>query len=361
MKKPKTLKPGGFVFRLLSATVMAMMLAWKTLRLPGALLPFKKLRLVNRYWTSEMLVNYVITLGTKLPQDQLCVPRIPEKFEPLVDVVEANRLSSDEIKTFYEKGHLEPFTVFSEEEMEVLEGKLLKRREEVNSIYGFVADRDRHLEMPELTRIIANPAITDRLAQLLGPNLICWRSQIFHKPPGAGPVGWHQASTYMFEEAFTEPLLFPPDTGELFMLTVWIPANLTTRENGCLKFIRGSLAQGIRWMRLGGDIGFHAVNYYPDYEVDENTVEYVEMKRGQVLIFSERTVHGSDPNQTNGNRLAFNFRVAPTHVEVYPGNKKFHLSSQMGERYDMAKWNAIVVRGEDTTGINKTVPWRQYA
>lgn len=78
----------------------------------------------------------------------------------------------------------------------------------------------------------------------------------------------------MFEKAFEEPLIFPKDKEELFMLTVWIPADPATLENGCLKFVKGSLLKGIQWMRLGGDIGFHAVNYYPDYEVDPDSVLY---------------------------------------------------------------------------------------
>ena len=200
--------------------------------------------------------------------------------------------------------------------------RLLSVRKGKSTIYGFVADRDRHFEMPKMMRMIAHPAITDRVAQLLGPDLLVWRSQIFFKPPGNNPVGWHQTSTYMFEEGFSEPLLYPPDKNELFMLTVWIAVDPATIENGCLKFVHGSLAEGIRWMRLGRDVGFHAINYFPDYEVEQKSVRRVEMKAGQVLIFSERTVHGSDPNRTDGNRLAYNFRVVPTNVRVYPPGKR---------------------------------------
>lgn len=361
MKKlPKTLRPGGFVFRLLSALAMSYLLFCRALKLPRGFLLFKRLRRVDQYWSQEMVVNFVKTIGTKLPQDELCVPRVPDSYEPKVEVEPAYRLSEEEIKEFYENGFLKPFKVWEEEEMEEFGKKLLARRSEVNSVYGFVADRDRHLEMPEMMRTITHPAITERLAQLLGSDLITWRSQIFYKPPGGGPVGWHQASTYMFEEGFEEPLIFPPDKSELFMLTVWIPADPATLENGCLKFIKGSLLNGIQWMRLGGDIGFHAVNYYPDYEVDPESVIYAPMKRGEVLIFSERAIHGSDPNVTDGNRLAFNFRIVAPETEVYPGNKKFHRSAQMGHIYDMSKWNSVVVRGEDTTGINKAVSWQQY-
>ena len=165
----------------------------------------------------------------------------------------------------------------------------------------------------------------------------------------------------MFEESFSEPTIRPPDVDELFQLTVWIAVDPATRANGCMKFWRGS-ANEIRWMRLGGRVGFHAVNYGPDYEVDESKVEYVEVEAGQALVFAERTVHGSDANTTDKNRLAFNCRVVPSNVQVYWPGKTVHYSAQMGDVYDLTKWNGVIVRGEDrSNGRNKCVPWRQYA
>ena len=356
----KFFKTGGLGFRLATSAFMPVLYLADLLHIPPSLMPTRKMRGVRKYWTREMIANYMTSLGTKLPHDQLCVLKPPKGFRPKVaDVAPENRMSDEDVEEFYRNGYVKPFDVFTPEEMTEFGRELLELREKPSTIYGFKADRDRHLEFPDMMRMMAHPAITDRLAQLLGPDLVAWRSQIFHKPPGNNPVGWHQASTYMFEEGFGEPTVFPPDLSELFMLTVWIPADPSTRQNGCLKIETGTAMEQIRWMRLGGSVGFHAVNYYPDYEVDESKVHYIEMTPGQAVIFAERTIHGSEANKTDRNRLAFNFRVVPSHVRVYHPGKKVHHSSQMAEDYDLSKWEPVLIRGTDP-GVNNAVRWEKY-
>ena len=361
-KKPKPIKPPGTLLRLANALVMWLLLAWRFLRIPFKWLPEQSVvRRILQNWTPEMMVAYAKSWGTKLPHDEICPPIQVDSYQPLVEVDEEYRLTEAEIEEFYQNGFLKPFDVLPAAEMEAFCQRLLAQRTEVNETYGVVCDRDRHFDMPEMMRIMAHPAITERLAQLLGPNFFTWRSQIFNKPPGNHPVGWHQATTFMFEEGFREPLTYPPDLSKLFQLTVWIPGDPATIESGYLKFEVGSQFESTRWMRLGGKIGFHAVNYFPDYEVDESKVKRVEVQPGQALIFAERTIHASDPNRTDRNRFAFNYRVCPTSVRAYHQNKRYHHSAQMGEVYDIAKWRPVLLRGENVEGVNDTVPWQSYA
>src|SRR3954471_15153068 len=63
-------------------------------------------------------------------------------------------------------------------------------------------------------------SITERCAQLLGPDLLVWRSQYFYKGPKSPAIQWHQASTFMVED-YQDPGIFPPDRSEVFQLTVW--------------------------------------------------------------------------------------------------------------------------------------------
>ncbi|WP_206678591.1 phytanoyl-CoA dioxygenase family protein [Alienimonas chondri] len=342
---------------------MRSILAAEKIGWPRALTPTTKLKGIRQYWNREMMERYISSRGTELPHDEICQLRKPN---PMVskadDVAPENKLSTEELSAFYDNGYLQPFKAFEPEEIRDFGRRLLERCDRESEVYpGGDPHRDRHLEMPEMMRLIAHPAITDRLAQLLGPNLITWRSQLFHKPPGNNPVGWHQASTYMFEEEFGKPSVFPPDINDLFMLTVWIPADPSTKENGCLKVDSSSVTEKTRWMRLGGDVGFHAVNYGPCYDVHEEDVHYVEMEPGEVLIFTERAIHGSDANRSNANRMAFNFRVVPTDVQVYHPGKRFHKSSQMNRVYDLKNWRPVVIRGTDTVRKNESVPWTDYA
>ena len=358
-----TFQPGGTVHRAYTTAWVRGLLAADRLGLPPRLMPHKRLRDIRRYWSREMMERFVASGGTELPHDQICQLRTPDPLVPkATDVAEENRLSTEDLKAFYRTGFLAPFKAFEPDAMRDFGRRLLERCDRDSAVYpGGDPHRDRHLEMPEMMRLIAHPAITDRLAQLLGPDLIAWRSQLFHKPPGNNPVGWHQASTYMFEEEFGEPSVFPPNLDDLFMLTVWIPADPSTRANGCLKIDTGSARERTRWMRLGGDVGFHAVKYQPCYEVREDDVRYIEMEPGEVLIFSERAVHGSDANRSDRNRMAFNFRVVPTDVQVYRPGKRFHKASQMNRVYDLKNWRPVVIRGVDTVRKNESAPWTDYA
>ena len=57
----------------------------------------------------------------------------------------------------------------------------------------------RPLSEAEQEMVSRVPAITERLAQILGPDLNVWRTQMFHKPPKAPAIQFHQASTFMVE------------------------------------------------------------------------------------------------------------------------------------------------------------------
>ena len=358
-----TFKPGGGAFRAFSTVAMRGIKATDALGIPAAAMPSKRLKGIRKYWNREMMDRYIASGGTELPHDEMCQLRRPDPLVPKVDgVAPEHRLATEDLDHFYTNGYLKPFKVFSKEEITDFGKRLLERCEGPSEVYpGGDPHRDRHLEMPDMMRLIAHPAIVDRCAQLLGPDLLTWRSQLFHKPPGKGPVGWHQATTYMFEEEFGEPSVFPPDLNDLFMLTVWIPVDPSTRENGCMKIDTSSTTQRTRWMKLGGDVGFHAVNYGPCYDVKEEDVHYVPMEPGEVLIFTERAIHGSDKNVSNGNRMAFNFRVVPTDVQIYYPGKKVHRASQMNMTYDLKNWRPVVIRGEDRVKVNDSAPWTDYA
>ena len=358
------LKPEGIILRLYSVFGLVWLQIHKFLRVPMWLMPIRRLRQVQKLWPQKMQNEYILSMATKLPHDEPCTiaTHIQQQpiayYKPRAHVEDKYKLSDTELKEFYENGFLKPFDAFDPQEIQELGTGLLEQRKTVSSTYGFVNDRDKHLENPEMLQVMRNPAIVERLAQLLGPDLISWRSQIFYKPPGGDTIGWHQASTYLFEMGFTDPTVVPPKLDELFMLTVWIPCDPVTLENGCLQFIKDSLLGGIKNMRLGGEIGFHAVNFYPDYKIDPANILSVGMNPGQVLIFSERTIHGSPPNKTDKNRFAFNYRVIPTNVKIYPDSKgdkqhrDFHKATQMNEKYVLTKWNTVLLRGK-TNDLNR--------
>ena len=337
--------------RLPISTLLAGLWAYKTLRLPSSILP-RDLRSIVRNWDSRMFKMLVGSCLTKAYIDQPCEFKQPDRIESKADVAAENRLSHADLKSFYERGFAGPFDVFTPEQMRDFKQDLLDAEKTVSKTYDFVTPRDRHFEMPRLWNYMKTPAVTDRIAQLLGPDLLCWRSQIFYKGPGSPAIQWHQASTFMVED-YQDPAVFPENRDDLFQITAWIAVDDSTTENGCLRFAARTHDR-IRPIKFGGKTGFYNAAF--DLEFDEDEAEIVEVpcRAGQMILFTERCIHGSAPNTTDRHRLAFNIRAIPANIPVYT-NKKHYRSVYNGGKYLLDKWGVAVLRGEDRHQLSRTV------
>ena len=284
--------------------------------------------------------------------DQPCELQVADSLAPQVLTAPEYQLSEQQIRQFYEDGFLGPFDAFDREAMTDFRLELFSIENTKSKTYGFCTPRDRHFEMPRLWNHLKHPAITERVAQILGPDLLCWRSQIFYKGPHAPAIQYHQASTFMVED-YLDPALFPPNLGEIFQLTVWVAVDDATEENGCLQFVRGSHDR-IRTIKFGGEEGFYNAQFSLEFDRDPSRLVSVPVQSGQFLIFAERCIHGSPANRTDKHRLAFNARIIPPTVSVYPNKKKYR-SVYNGGKYHLDDWGVAVLRGEDTHRLSRSV------
>ncbi len=324
----------------------------KPLRHPYGFYP-SGLQKFLKSWNGQMLRMFVFSFGRRAYIDQPCTIKDPESFVPKVDTEEHLRLSEEDIRSFYERGYLGPFTLCSREEMIEIREEISKAMDTPSAIYGFVTGRDRHLDCECLYQLIKRPELTERLAQILGPNLLLWRSQVFLKPPGAPEVTWHQASTYLMERIF-RPALYPQDINQLFQLTTWLAFDDVKLENGALQFATGSHKK-INTMRIGGSkaASFSRAKISLEYDIDPDKLATMEMQAGQFVIFTERVVHGSPPNRSDRRRWGMAFRTIRPDVQVYDKDEKVHRVAYLGENYPLDKWGTIVLRGVDTAGVNR--------
>lgn len=325
---------------------------WRKLGLPISLFS-RQVRLIMANWTDRMFGILIRSRVKRAYPDQPCTLNHPSSYAPKADVADEYRMSEDDIRHFYEKGYVQPFDAFSAEEMQAFYEEIEVARRAKSPHYDFVTDRDHHLSLPTLMEFIRRPAIVERCAQLLGPDLLMWRSQFFYKPPHGDAIQWHQASTYLVED-YMSPALIPPDRDELFQLTIWVAVDPATKENGCLRVIPGT-ADGIRTITFGGgDESFYEASYASDFDFSSAEPDYIEMQPGQALIFSERTIHGSAANTSNRSRSAFNFRVIRPDTRVYK-DKTVHRARHMGQKYNLGRWGCVLLRGEDRFGLNRMV------
>jgi len=337
--------------RALIMVALSWLAVWKFLHLPTFFFP-RSVRGIARYWTYEMFWMAISSRVTKVYIDQTCYYKRPASIKPkATDVDPRYRLSEEELRSFHDNGFLGPYDCFTPEQMKRFRQRLLEVKETNSLTYGWNTPRDRHFEMPDLLGMFKHPAIVDRCAQLLGPNLNCWRSQIFYKMAGAPRIQWHHASTFMCED-YLDPAIFPADRDSLFQLTVWVAVDEATLENGCLEFLPGSM-DSMKPIKFGGQEGFYEANFTLDYDCDQRRAVALPCKPGQFILFTERCVHGSPPNNSTRDRIAFNLRVTPTEVPAYSNGKKYYRSVYNGGKYYLDNWGVVCIRGQDHLRLSK--------
>jgi non-heme Fe2+,alpha-ketoglutarate-dependent halogenase len=336
--------------RVIALPVLSLMMCYKALRLPTFFMP-RDIRAIINNWDLRMFWVVISSGMTRAYIDQPCEFTMPASCQPKVLVDPKWRLSESQIRKFYENGFLGPLDAFSPEEMADFRKDMLEAEKSKSETYGFVTPRDRHFEMPRLWNYMKHPAIVERLAQLLGPDLLVWRTQMFHKPPKAPAIQFHQASTFMVED-YLDPALHPKNRNDIFQLTVWVAVDDATYENGCLDFIRGSHTN-VNTIKFGGEEGFYNAAFSLEFDRDPSRIARVPCKAGQFIIFTERCIHGSAANTTDRHRLAFNLRAIPTNVTVYPKKEKYR-SVYNGGKYYLKNWGVVQLRGEDRYQLSRT-------
>lgn len=293
-------------------------------------------------------------------------------------------LTADELAFFRRHGYVGPLTIYTPDEMTAMwrhvQRAALDRScaayPETDAGIGApnIYNYDRHLDVELLAEHVCNQRIVDRVAGILGPDLLCWRSEFFPKYPGDEGTDWHQADT--FANASGAPqLLWPGESVDQFgkgTLTVWTAFTESTRANGCLQIIPGTQhtmnydetkqmhydAQRINTeLKDGIPRGFFGYDYRelqidPHWRPDERDAVSLVMEPGQCVIFWSTLMHASLPNTSRGRdyRMGFATRYVPTTVRVYPDTDEIE---EYGGSVSLERWGAVLARGRDDHGLNR--------
>jgi phytanoyl-CoA hydroxylase len=142
-----------------------------------------------------------------------------------------------------------------------------------------------------------SPAVTDLVAELIGPDIDVFLSQFIFKTPGAWGQPWHQDSFYFpFEPA-------RPVVG------IWLAVTQATLVNGCLHVLAGSHTERVHThvedRRPGANHG-----YYEIIDHDMSSAEPVLMDAGDLLVFDSHLMHRSMDNESDGMRAAMVYHYA---------------------------------------------------
>ncbi|NEP54570.1 MAG: chlorinating enzyme [Moorea sp. SIO3C2] len=281
-------------------------------------------------------------------------------------------LSVEEKQFFQENGYIGPFTLFPPEEMlELWYGiKMDLLDKETAPFPNNKMNYDRHLDIKALNDIISHPKVVDRVSSILGPNVLCWRTEWFPKYPGDEGTDWHQAESFVEFEG--ESKLVPTESHDgPWELTAWVTFSEATRKNGCMKVMPGTHTtwyfdeqRNIKFepdninqkLTKGQKSGFYGYDYDklkldPNWEPDESQAVHLEMEPGQFFLFTSRCMHGSEPNTSESSiRYGWSTRFVSTDVRVYPDWDSFE---HFGEKFMLDRYSTVLVAGEDTYKHNK--------
>lgn len=316
-------------------------------------------------------------------------------------------LSKEEIKQFEQDGLLGPFDLLTQDQADeiVRTATLMHEQDWDNSILigSEIADSmKRHklwsiqysgmwqaLRHEFLWNLLCAPQISQRVASLLGDDVICWMSHFFEKPPQATGTFWHQASTFRGTSA--APKLVPVkgiDSGAV-QLTVWIALTDSTVRNGCLRMLPGSFVDSrfeeLAFRMIDNKVG--ALAQLPRKKLREAfwafrcttgpfpkaqllfdlateqlpdlfngmIVRDIDMKPGQFVIFSSLNMHASYPNSTKAEtRLSFVGRYTSNDVRVTPVGEREVFTTPDGDfLFQKERIGCMQVHGEDKFGHNK--------
>lgn len=269
-------------------------------------------------------------------------------------------------RLFAEQGYIGPFTLWEPEEMTTWwkqqRRALLDPAAGARKTFDNPVNYDRHLDIPGLSRLIAEPEIVRRMQALIGPDVLCWRTEFFPKNPGDSGTGWHQVETYAIGETSTGMLEATEHSPGIPMeLTCWVAFTEASRESACMRVLPGSHRRWryderapMRWNAGARDNSFFGYNYDdikidPDWDPEQDRIHDLEMRPGQFFIFTARCIHGSYPNSGRRQRMGFAIRVVPTHVRVYGGMTGF---DEFGHHFELDRHGCVLVAGQDDYQLN---------
>ena len=159
--------------------------------------------------------------------------------------------------------------------------------------------RDR---LPGYFVLMNNPKILDVVESLIGGEIFA--SPIYNVRPkvpkvAAGAVPWHQDKSYW------------PGANANPVITVWIPLVDATLDNGCLhiKPRTHKLTLMDHHEETYSGTGYREVD---EPKQGRRPAMALPVKKGTAILFNDRCLHMSTPNQSNAVRWSVDLRYQPT-------------------------------------------------
>jgi ectoine hydroxylase-related dioxygenase (phytanoyl-CoA dioxygenase family) len=251
------------------------------------------------------------------------------------------RPNSDEVDFYHRNGYVMLHRpIFSTEKFARMKSYLLGKLSQTSSNGAPPAQLIDcpHWQDGKMFEWLLADEMLDIVEPLIGPDIGIFACHLLQKPPGVGKrVPWHEDSAYW------KQVLKPMEVA-----SVTIALEPSIKENGCLRVIRGSHANG-----------------YSDYEpvarpeeqvfpieikraqYDESKAVDIELQPNEASVHHVRIIHGSNPNKGNLHRAVLTVRYFPTHVKFDPSSHEY---------FHKRPFHIFLARGRDKAGNQYSEP-----
>ncbi len=226
------------------------------------------------------------------------------------DIQPTLKLTTEQIEFFHENGYLAIEAITTPDEV-------LMMREAYDRIFAERAGREEGNQFdlagadeegkeaalpqilnpakyaPELANTLAEANARAAVKQLLGENAQVGVAHAIFKPARTGaPTPWHQ------DEAYWNPAM------DYSSLSIWIPLQEATPENGCMQFIPGSHnLEVLPHQSINNDPRIHGLEVKKG-EIDESQAVACPLPAGGATFHLSRTFHYTAPNKSEVPRRA---------------------------------------------------------
>jgi non-heme Fe2+,alpha-ketoglutarate-dependent halogenase len=201
-------------------------------------------------------------------------------------------------------GYVGPFDLLAPDELarcrEQLAGHL-------TSAGGLVDARLRinpHLLWVWVAELVRHPAILDKVQEILGPDLIAWRSVFFIKAArDPRRIEWHNDLAYW-------------ERSEEREVSAWIALTDSTTENGCVRVIPGSHRGELFERAMARSRSDRLMRMVVETEVGKDGGVPIELLAGQFDLHHGGLLHRSPGNPTEKPRIGLAVRYVPSTVRA---------------------------------------------
>lgn len=215
--------------------------------------------------------------------------------------------SSSSLKTLFDNdGFFSPVTVMSQDRAADTLKRLDVVQQKTRQHFGQSHRFKLHLLEKWLFDIVTDPIILNTVEQIIGPDILCWSSDVFSKPSHtASFVSLHQDTTYAG--------LSPHDA----IVNVWLALTPSTTQSGCLQVIPGSHKLGqLNHTQTNNEDNLLFFGQTVELQNSQEKAIDMNLLPGQASLHHMAVVHGSQPNKSDLPRTGLVLRyISPSVVQ----------------------------------------------